>query len=236
MRLQLLRRVRDRIAAVINRQPIDFEYLHHICCQEAQFLRAAASYMEIQECVVGALQNFIEILETYLLNSRVTPLFDSVAVVNWSGNVGRPRLNISSDSLSDLLSLNLPLTSLCDAHGVSRTTLYRRMREYDLSVRKCYSDIPDSLLDQKVRDIKTRMPDAGYRLVKGSLLAMGYRMTWRRVKESLQRVDGAGIIARMVQLSCVARRTYSVPAPLSLVHIDTNHKLIRYITNSKLEE
>ncbi|KAM6952077.1 uncharacterized protein PEZ65_009296 [Lycodopsis pacificus] len=32
----------------------------------------------------------------------------------------------------------------------------------------------------------------------------------------------------MVQLTCIARRTYSVPAPLSLVHIDTNHKLIRY--------
>ncbi|XP_051974469.1 uncharacterized protein LOC127637440 [Xyrauchen texanus] len=45
---------------------------------------------------------------------------------------------------------------------------------------------------------------------------------------SLQRVDGAGVLSRMVQLSCVARRTYSVPAPLSLVHIDTNHKLIRY--------
>lgn len=45
---------------------------------------------------------------------------------------------------------------------------------------------------------------------------------------SLQRVDGAGVLSRRIQLSCVARRKYSVPAPLSLVHIDTNHKLIRY--------
>ncbi|CAL8241763.1 unnamed protein product [Merluccius merluccius] len=32
----------------------------------------------------------------------------------------------------------------------------------------------------------------------------------------------------MIQVGFVARRTYSVPAPLSLVHVDTNHKLIRY--------
>ncbi|MEQ2223622.1 hypothetical protein ILYODFUR_038469 [Ilyodon furcidens] len=57
---------------------------------------------------------------------------------------------------------------------------------------------------------------------------MGVQIPWKRVKMSLQRVDGAGLIARMVQLSCIARRQYCVPAPLSLVHVDTNHKLIRY--------
>uniref|UniRef100_A0A8C5FJ24 Integrase core domain-containing protein n=1 Tax=Gadus morhua TaxID=8049 RepID=A0A8C5FJ24_GADMO len=117
----------------------------------------------------------------------------------------------------NLLSTGLPLTSLSDLHGISRSTLYRPMQEHNLSVRKCYSDISDDVLDQKVRSIKARMPHA----------AMEHRISWRRVKMSLQRVDGAGIIARMVQLSCIARRTYSVPAPLSLVHIDTNHKLIR---------
>ena len=64
--------------------------------------------------------------------------------------------------------------------------------------------------------------------VKGSLQAMGYRVQWRRVTESLQRVDGAGIIARMIQLHCIAWQKYSVPAPLSLVHTDTNHTCIRY--------
>lgn len=105
--------------------------------------------------------------------------------------------------------------------------LYRRMQEHNPSVRKCYSDIPDNVLDQKVKFTKARMPHAGSRLVTGSLQVMGHRISWRKVKMSLQRVNGTGIISRMVQLSCIARRTYSVPAPLSLVHIDTNHKLIR---------
>eukprot|EP00063_Salmo_salar_P041704 XP_014016539.1 PREDICTED: uncharacterized protein LOC106580245 [Salmo salar] len=104
----------------------------------------------------------------------------------------------------------------------------RRMKEHNMSVRECYSDMSDEELDQKVRPIKARMPHAGFRMVKGSLQAMVHRVQWQRVRESLQRVDGAGIIARMIQLRCIARQKYSVPAPLSLVHIDTNNKLIRY--------
>lgn len=238
MGLQLFQRVRDRLASVINRQPIDFEYLHFVCSQELQFVRAGAAYIDFPECIVDSLQQLSEVVSTYLSQSTVPPLFEDVAVVEYSGSVGRPKLNIESQTLLNLLSTGLPMTSLADLHGISRSTLYRRMKHHDLSVRKCYSDIPDDVLDQKVRSIKTRMPHAGYRLVKGSLQAMGHRITWRRVKLSLQRVDGAGIIARMIQLSCIARRAYSVPAPLSLVHIDTNHKLIRcyffYWTTSAL--
>uniref|UniRef100_A0A0F8AE44 Integrase core domain-containing protein n=1 Tax=Larimichthys crocea TaxID=215358 RepID=A0A0F8AE44_LARCR len=44
----------------------------------------------------------------------------------------------------------------------------------------------------------------------------------------MHRVDSLGVVSRMSQLGCVVRRTYSVPCPKYLVHIDTNHKLIRY--------
>ena len=64
-----------------------------------------------------------------------------------------------------------------------------------MSVRECYSDMSDEELDQKVRVIKGRMPHAGFRMIKGSLRAMGNHVQWRRVMESLQRADGAGIIA-----------------------------------------
>lgn len=42
----------------------------------------------------------------------------------------------------------------------------------------------------------------------------------------MRRVDPEGTIAR--RLSTINRRVYSVPAPLSLWHIDGNHKLIRF--------
>ncbi|KAG1928590.1 hypothetical protein F2P79_023572 [Pimephales promelas] len=225
---QLLHRSVDRIGSIVNRHPIDFDYLHFVCCQELQFVRAGASYIDIPQGVVDALEQLNLVISNYLSQSTVPPLLDNVAVAEWSGSVGRPRLNIRRETLQNLLSLHLPLASLAEVHGISRSTLYRRMKEENLSVRSNYSDISDHELDQKVRSIKARTPHAGYRLVKGSLQAMGHRVTWKRIKMSLQRVDGAGVISRMVQLSCIARRTYSVPAPLSLVHIDTNHKLIRY--------
>ncbi|XP_077419460.1 uncharacterized protein LOC144050240 isoform X2 [Vanacampus margaritifer] len=61
-----------------------------------------------------------------------------------------------------------------------------------------------------------------------SLQQQGHRVQWQRIRESMHRVDTAGIVLRMSALRCVVRRTYSVPGPRSLMHIDTNHKLIRY--------
>nr|XP_023660474.1 uncharacterized protein LOC111840163 [Paramormyrops kingsleyae] len=84
------------------------------------------------------------------------------------------------------------------------------------------------MLKEHVRFFKSRMPNAGYRLVKGHLQSMGHRVKWKRIKSAMHQIDGAGIVSRMIQLRCIARRTYSVPAPLSLLHIDTNHKLIRF--------
>ncbi|TDH05119.1 hypothetical protein EPR50_G00140130 [Perca flavescens] len=65
-------------------------------------------------------------------------------------------------------------------------------------------------------------------MMKGILQAMGHRVQWNRVYSSMQRVDTVGVLSRMTRMGCVARRTYSVQGPLHLVHIDTNHKLIRY--------
>ncbi|CAL8270224.1 unnamed protein product [Arctogadus glacialis] len=76
--------------------------------------------------------------------------------------------------------------------------------------------------------ILSRHPNAGYRRMIGLLTARGQRVQWNSVRASMHRVDTAGIVSRMTQLGCVVRRTYSVPGPRSLVHIDTNHKLIRY--------
>ncbi|CAM4735712.1 unnamed protein product [Leuciscus chuanchicus] len=65
---------------------------------------------------------------------------------------------------------------------------------------------------------------------KGLLQAEGHGVLWERIRASMLRVDCAGIVSLLTQLGCVVRRTYSVPSPRALMHIDTNHKLIRYNT------
>lgn len=54
----------------------------------------------------------------------------------------------------------------------------------------------------------------------------GLSVQWERIKGSMHCVDAAGVLSR---LGCIVRRSYSVRGPLALVHVDTNHKLIRYV-------
>lgn len=72
------------------------------------------------------------------------------------------------------------------------------------------------------------MPHSGYRMIKGALKSRGYLVQWERVRCSMHRVDTVGVLTRLPAMGCTVRRTYSVPCPRSLVHFDTNHKLIRF--------
>ena len=69
-------------------------------------------------------------------------------------------------------------------------------------------------------------PMIGIRLTKGFLVAKGYKVQLHRIRESLMRTDPIGLVERRTQT--VVRRRYQVHGPLSLWHIDGNHKLIRY--------
>ncbi|CAM4570331.1 unnamed protein product [Leuciscus chuanchicus] len=109
------------------------------------------------------------------------------------------------------------------------------MEEYELSVRNMYSSISDDELDGLVASIKNPLPNADYRMVRGRLESIGHRVQWRRIAASMHRVDSVGIISRLSSLGCVVRRVYSVPGPLSLVHVDTNHKLIRVRADQGVE-
>ncbi|XP_070404156.1 uncharacterized protein [Nothobranchius furzeri] len=124
--------------------------------------------------------------------------------------------------------MGLPTSVITKLLGVSRATLFRRMSENNISVSATYSKCSDEELDSFISVIKSNMPDAGYRVVRGALLAQGHRVQWDRLYASMHRVDSAGVLARMTHLGCVVRRTYTVPCPKYMVHIDTNHKLIRY--------
>uniref|UniRef100_A0A3B1KIQ8 Integrase core domain-containing protein n=1 Tax=Astyanax mexicanus TaxID=7994 RepID=A0A3B1KIQ8_ASTMX len=141
---------------------------------------------------------------------------------------GHPKLEIKREQIVEMLQTNLPVSQIARIVGVSTSTFFRRMKEFDLSISESYSPISDEELDTIVTNIKNGMPAAGYRMVRGRLLSMGIRVQWRRIASSMHRVDSVGILCRLARLGCVVRTTYSVPGPLSLMHVDTNHKLIRY--------
>ena len=115
---------------------------------------------------------------------------------------------------------------MADMLGVSVRTVRRRMCEYGLSIRAQYTTISNEELDGIVRVIQQQFPMCGNRQMQGHLLSRGIRIQQSRIRESQRRVDPDGALIR--RLHVLNRREYSVPAPLSLYHIDGHHKLIRY--------
>ena len=146
-------------------------------------------------------------------------------VPNSDNHIGRPRLDIRKEQLEYLLSLGFSCTRIATVIGVSLNTIRRRMTDYGLSITALYSNISDHELDSIVSQIKQEFPNCGYRVTQGHLNRQGYRVSQVRVRESLHRIDPEGVAIRWT--TAVQRRKYSVSSPLSLWHIDGNHKLIR---------
>ena len=162
-------------------------------------------------------------LESASLNVAHSP-----TVLN-TGCAGRPSLDIPKETMKFYLNHGFSLSKVAEILGVSRKTISRRIKHFDLSEEiPRYSDILNEDLDITVSNIYKDFPNCGIRRMKGFLTSRGIRVQWHRVRSSLWRVDPEGVLLRTMQLNIVSRRHYSVPGPLSLWHLDGNHKIIRW--------
>ena len=167
------------------------------------------------------------------------------------GAMGRPRYGISQEQLEHLIDLQFTCPSIAALLGVSLRTIRRRMEEFGIAIRDRYSRISDSELDEEVEGIKRQYPNAGIKMITGAshwciilvmllyllvffyylgiLRARGYNVQQVRVRDCVRRVDPLGVVLRWA--GTIQRRRYHVQGPLSLWHIDGNHKLIRYVNS-----
>ena len=144
----------------------------------------------------------------------------------YTGCVGRPKFDVPQYQLAALLESGFTGPQIASIVGVSLSTVRRRMAQFGLSVGEQYSQISNDGLDMLVVAIKEQFPTCGYKQMQGHLQSRGYRIQQIRVREAIMRVDPAGSVMR--RLRALNRRRYHVPAPRSLWHMDSNHKLIRY--------
>ena len=217
-----MQRMLQRLQEVLQHQPVDLDHLHFVLGHDMGLLLSFANIVELPQAVLRAL---FEVLRLLRLQEERPPPASTVEVLG--GGRGQPKFAISKDYLQSLIDMHLKIPCIAKILGVTERTVFRRMHEYGLSVKGSYSNLTDDELDNLVHSVKLRMPHIGYRLMKGELHAMGHRVTWEQVSASMHRVDSAGILERMACMGCVARRVCSVKGPHSLVHVDTNHKLIR---------
>ncbi|KAL3988945.1 hypothetical protein ACER0C_013263 [Sarotherodon galilaeus] len=205
LKREMLQRLLHKVSQVMHRQPLDVDYLQFVIDHEMVLLRSLSDQVEIPQSIINALIELSTVLSMEDVNEQ-TPSQMSVS----EGKLGRPNYNVSPVQLQILTEMFLSITQIAKLLGISVRTVKRCLHEYGISIKQCYSTTSDEELDNLVRSIKTRTPHVGYRMMKGMLQAMGHHVQWKRVYSSMHRVDSA------------------VQGPLYLMHIDTNHKLIRF--------
>ncbi|XP_034549223.1 uncharacterized protein LOC117819842 [Notolabrus celidotus] len=132
---------------------------------------------------------------------------------------------ISREELENVLILKTTFTEAASILGVSRPTFYKLLQDFNIPTSK-FNNISDQQLDLKVSQLKTEHPNVGEVMLMGHLRSINIVVQRRRVRESLQRVDSAGVLDR--RRTAIARRVYTVPHPNFIWHVDGNHKLIRW--------
>ena len=134
-----------------------------------------------------------------------------------NGRPGRPSVDIPPEVLEDLRGLGFTWDKIARIFRVSRWTIMRRVRSFDLEHLSLFSTMSDEEIDSIIQDFIARHGSTtGETYLRGHSRAMGYTVQRRRIRESLNRVDPRNTALRWGAL--VSRRVYFVPWPNSLWH------------------
>ena len=144
-----------------------------------------------------------------------------------SGIAGRPRYDVPVMALEELRGLGFSWSRIAYMFGISRWTIYRRIEEYDLQHLRRFSNISDEHVDGIIAEYISRHGNtSGEPYISGYLRSKGIYIQRRRIRASLNRPDPVNTVLRWGAL--ISRRSYFVPWPNSLWHIDGHHSLIRW--------
>ena len=135
---------------------------------------------------------------------------------------------MSPEQIHFLLRLRFSVPEIARLLNVSVRTVRRRMDSRGIRVRRMFTQISNSRLDNLVHSLVAQHPNAGYRMMQAYLCSQGIRVPEPSVRASLRRVDPEGILRRLNHHRCINRRVYSVPHPNALWHIHGNMALIRW--------
>ena len=145
----------------------------------------------------------------------------------YSGCSGKPKINISKDLLAGIRELGHSWTTIAKMLMVSKWTILRRVREFDLHHLSRYTAISDEELTNTIQSfIQMHGNFVGYSLVKGHLKSIGIHVQQRRVRTILRNLDPESSCFRWAIV--VSRRSYNVRSSNSLWHIDGHHSLISW--------
>ncbi|KAF4613136.1 hypothetical protein D9613_010694 [Agrocybe pediades] len=211
----------------LNSKAIQTESIPLLRALEAGDMQGQGGWIrEVAELVVRAMVELEEMATRMdsVVKTKLMPI-NPVTTIH-TGRPGRPRKTINSEWIEKTFAphRSLSASEVAEAIGINRKTLQKIMRTH--GVDDSFSAITDEEIDILVTDLKTKKPGAGIRYVLGFFRRRGIKVQQVRVRESLRRVDRVGQAVRRHKR--IQRRTYSVPHPNALWHMDGHHKLIRW--------
>lgn len=141
------------------------------------------------------------------------------------GYIGRPRLSVNIDAVEFLRNCRYTWDQVSNALQVSRTTLWRRLTEAGIEIKK-YTEISDDELDAMISQLQRENPNCGQQMMCGYLRDKGINIQRYRLRSSIIRTDPVRRLARCNRV--ITRCNYSVTRSNSLWHIDGHHSLISW--------
>ena len=193
---------------------------------------------EMLEDIYDLIEQVLQYLSVFVLNDdTLNELFTAVrdlAVAIKADKVsrymlsmhkqGRPEADIPEHQLHYLVDQGFAIYDVSVMFDCSRRTVERKMKKSGLSMRN-YTPSSDPELDSMVSEITSLFPHCGEKSVSSRLRSCGILVKRERIQASLRRVNPSGVILRSrAVLHC---RSYQVPSPNALWHLDGYHKLIR---------
>jgi len=140
---------------------------------------------------------------------------------------GRPCYAISKETMLRLREMGYSWSAVATAFSVSRWTIYRRARQFDIATINRFSNITDEELEEVIREFLANQSRlVGFSLVYGFLESILVHVQQYRVRDVLRRLDP--LFNQLRWAAIVHRRTYNVRAPNSLWHIDGHHSLVKF--------
>ena len=183
---------------------------------------------DLHECFLILFQTTREHFLSLSLANTLTSIYSSdVKVLEHGSGPERPKIHIPCEIIEDLSSIGFSWSKIAKVFSVSRWTVNRRAKEYNLEELQGFSDISNSELDNIIASyVSHHGGTVGQVYIAGYLQSVGLRIQRHRVRGSLVRLDPEN---RALRWGCViSRRVYHVPWPNSLWHLDGHHSLIRW--------
>ena len=205
---------------------LDTESIDNIIIKCERLLIAVLLLM-VEDVFSNEILNGLDMLHSHI-EEIITGLYleiDFVPTPQLNSTVGRPKLKICKEQLQFLLCTNFTQNDIAAFFKCSSKTISRRIQEYNLTAYQ-HMLIPDDELDQVTLAYVKQFPNCGQKSFAAFLLAQGMHVPRQKVRDSLLRVDPDGVMGRFK--SAIKRRSYHVPGPNSVWHVDGYHKLIRW--------